>query len=251
MANTRAWKNASVKYGLSFGSIDLNTPETYSLIREMGLPTVLWKQYSVNSNRDLEKMLKSANAFIKHKNPCLFIWDPTVNSLDKGYFVNVGDSDIIFDWVKKNKTNVKNYRYLITTQIINPGNGFVGNAISDGNGKMFVETLHTPGVVNHRALTQPREKDSDYIDFFSVENFELDAVSRGILSGEGLRKIVELYSTRRGFFEFNCGEHLGNKGIYTIGFQKHGIFEFPQHLHYYHTLDISSRARSRGYKQFI
>ncbi len=251
MANTRAWEDATRGLGINFGGLHLNTPETYLLIREMGLPTVFWKKYSIKNERDLEKMLKGATGFIQRKSPCLFIWDPIDPDLHKGYFVNVKNPQIIIDWVRDNKKDVQKYDYLMTTQIINSGNGFVGNAISDGRGRMFVETLHTPGVCNHRDLTQPQKKDDGYFEFFSVENFELASIGRGLLSGEQLRRIIETYSDREGFFEFNYGEHLGNLGAYTVGFQKEGIFSFPSDLHSYYARDVSGRARARGYNQFL
>jgi hypothetical protein len=249
MANTRAWKNAVTKYGISFGSIDLNTIDTYSLIREMGLPTVLWEKHTVENKRSLEKMLASANNFILKNNPCLFIWDPITADLDKGYFVNVNDSKIIFDWVNKNKNKVENYNYLLTTQIINPGDGFVGNAISDGKGKMFVETLHTPGICNHRDLTQPQKKDEAYLDSFSVDDFSLGALKGNFLLPLQVQEIIENYVSKDGFFEFNYGEHLGNRGVYTVGFQRNGIFSLPLDLHNWTMRNCSYRCYAARSKQ--
>ncbi len=197
-----------------------STEERYSAIRKLGLDTVIWEKYRLTFEEDVFFMLKGVGDFIGVNAPCLFIYDPLCENGRKGYLFDVKHPREVADWVDKNERNLFDYSYLVTSQVTSTSNGFVGTVFSDGKGSMVCETLHVPGVSNHRALSQPSEDISDEVDYFTVEDFSLLSAGGKFLRYKDIRSIMRLYERLEGEFEFVKGVQAGKVGMYTMGYEK-------------------------------
>jgi len=207
-----------------------NTAETYSKIENMGLETVVWREFS--KIKSLRTFLEIAG-FIQNNKPCLFIYDPKSDNVKKGYLFNVKKFSEVFKWTFNNLKNWDKYNYLITTQISNHGFGFVGAAYSDGRGNLFCETLHKPGVCNQRELSQSENKMiTSYVDYFIIDECQLTSLGGKFLSNSDIADIKRHYLDKKGYFEFVKGEQKDKVGIYTTGYEPfQDRISFPERLH--------------------
>jgi hypothetical protein len=240
MANTQDWVDALGARGVYIPYTRRPTSEVYSQIKSLGLETVLWETYYGEEVRDTAKI----HSFIQKNKPCLFIFDPTSrNGLKKDFLFGVTNPEEVEKWIRMHYSQLKHYSFLITTQIFNPGNGFVGTAITDGNGRMFIETLHKPGVCNQRELSQPKENISQYLDHACIDGDDV-AITKGFLRKSDITRIHDTYFGQKGYFEFVYGRQLGRDTIYTTGHEYGGLFTFPSDLH---TLEfVNTRNRLLG-----
>jgi len=238
---------------------EVSTVNIYTEIKNLGLETVVWKLYSA------EKLLSSSSeieSFIEENKPCLFIHDPITCDAKKEYMFDVTQYDTVDKWIRKHSKSrllrkhlrdINKFNYLITTQISNSGDGFVGSVFSDGNGRMLCETLHVPGICNHRDLSQPSNVyDQKYFSslFIDISNFNVGesgdiwATDRDWLSRDNVVELMRLFMDRKGYFEIVKGIQNGHAGIYTTGHETCSIFSFP---HMSHTIGCSnSEYRTRG-----
>jgi len=216
-----------VKTGQISGVADLATSEVYSKIRNMGLKTVNWERFSPRTLSELYQMYESCQEFIQENSPCLFIWEPRWTG-EKGYFIDVESMDFV-DMALLNLP-VFDFSYLTTTQISNPGLGFIGTAISDGRGRLYCETYHESGVCSHRAMSQSKidESKSNLFGRFVSKDFEILSLEGNTLSAAHIRMLHKTYEMERGYFEFVYGNQLGEWGLYTTGFENLGGVSFPE-----------------------
>jgi hypothetical protein len=228
-----------------------STTEKYAEIKSLGLETVLWEEYS--PERISSSLMSKVKEFIDNYNPCLFIYDPKKSDLKKGFLFNVQTVDEVVQWIDKERNNIKNYNYLITTQITNPGNGFVGSVYSDGNGKLWCETLHYPGVCNQRELSQPTRSYNGFLNELFIEENETNeiwAVSTNWLNRQDIMDIKNIYIHREGYFEFVKGRQHNQTGIYTIGHERGGIFSFNKDIHMIGCNNLSFRTNGALLREF-
>ena len=229
-----------------------NTSDKYAEIQNLELETVIWKSYS---GTGVVSALQEIKSFVAKYNPCLFIYDPRPKDLKKGFLFGIKTHQPVYDWVNDHLFSTDEYNYLITTQIENPGRGFVGSVFSNGKGKLWCETLHTSGVCNQRDLSQPNQQ---WENFESVTNeLYIDhedglfswAVSGNQLTKKDIEKIQELYLHREGYFEFVKGVQAGREGIYTVGYEFGRLFELPDNVHHYGCINTAFRARGLALKE--
>jgi hypothetical protein len=180
----------------------------------------------------------------------LFIFEPKFSGLEKGFLIDVLNNKEIEEWILKNKKQLQNYSFLVTSQIINDGNGFVGSIYSNAKGKIFCETLHLPRVCNHRELSQPKKDISQFVDFFATENFEPEAVSGKFLDSSHIHEIVSEFADKKGYFEFINGLHLGKQGIFVTGFEDASIFCYPELLQEHISLESRQRIKATAIKNY-
>ncbi len=223
MASIGTWMKAG-----DFKYLFQPTHETYQTIATKDLKTVKFEHFQ---SQDKKEILKKAEIFIKKYKPCLFIWDPISSKGVKDYFFDLNDTQKIEKWVNENEKSLKDYNFLLTSQIFNHGNGFVGSIYSNGKGKLIGETLHTKNVCSHRALSQGSETCKDTLTEFAFEDFKLRKVSGSQLKREILRQIANNYLHLKGYFEFVYGNHLNNIEIITTGFESLSNFPFPESAH--------------------
>ena len=231
MANMLSWVNGLQELGNGIYYIPKNTIETYSHIESLGLSTVRWKSYTPDN---VLSSLDEIKRFIESNNPCLFIFDPRFPGVKKSFLFGVKDFSEVEKWIAKNKNVLTNYNYLITTQIDNPGNGYVGSAYSDGNGRLFCETLHYPGISNQRELTQPTKDYDGYLSQLFIDladSNEIWALSTDWLLRNDVEKIIKTFINHKGYFEFVIGVQHGKLDIYIIGQESGPLFSFPSALH--------------------
>jgi len=240
MANMLSW----VKAGGFDEDISIKcTSEKYAEIKGMNLETVKWKLYT---STDLLPALHEIKNFIDQYKPCLFIYDPRTSEVKKDFLKNVNDIDSVYLWINRNFNDVKNYDYLITSQIDNPGDGFVGTVFSDGRGSLVCETLHTPTVSIHRELSQPKKEFPEgALNKLYMECDEINdiwSVMGKHLTRRDILEIQELYMPRRGYFEFVQGVQVGGKrGMYTTGYESRGAFDIKDLWHKTGCIDTTYR----------
>lgn len=242
------WMAALSSINIKLHHLQRTTPEVYLRIRDLGLETVVWEQFDIYEDNKKE-VLKLIKQFIEKNNPCLFIYDPRRNGLKKDFLFDVRTFNEVYEWILENERNLSDYSYLITSQITNPGNGFVGNVLSDGHGRLICETLHRPGVCNQRELSQPKENSEDvsrYLDMLVADEFKLESTERGFVPLNVARNIIRLYGDKTGYFEFVKGVHLGSDGIYTIGFENCGFFSFPEEIFINCLFGFGNRSRVKA-----
>jgi hypothetical protein len=221
-----------------------DTSQTYNQIRQLGLDTVEWDSFSSN---DPAEVASRAKKFIPTNNPCLFIWDPISDNphFRKSFLFGVTDPAEVSEWVKNNVQDLDQYRFLLTTQITNPGAGFVGSVYSDGMGKVFGETLHHPGICNHQKLSQSSLPTSKNLDHFVAEGFSFEGGHLPHLGLGNAKELIATYSPHKGYFEFVCGLQKGKWGIYTVGYENSRLFDFPDDLHKSSFIEFRGGARLR------
>lgn len=229
------------------------TVETYKAISQIGLKTVNWISFSLRNLSDLSFKMPEIKQFIRKNKPCLFIWDPKDlgnPGIKKDFYFGLEDESPVMNWFDKNREDISKYQYLITSQISssnmnNPKNGFVGTIFSDGKGRLFGETYHKPGIYNHRDLTRPKEDLSEYLIIFNTEDFELVSINPAkkgfLLTRAMINKLISLYGSHKGYFEFVCGSQCGVVDVYTTGYVPIQDSDFPDDLH----LNLSLSAPSR------
>ena len=242
------WMTALSSVNVKLHYFQRTTPEVYLRIRDLGLETVVWEQFDI-SRDNRKEILTLIKQFIEKSNPCLFIYDPIRNGLKKNFLFDVRTFDEVYQWIIENEANLMDYSYLITSQITNPGDGFVGNVLSDGHGRLICETLHRPGVCNQRELSQPKESSEDmsrYLDMFGADEFSIESTERSFVSLNVARDIIRLYGDKTGYFEFVKGAHLGRNGIYTIGFEDSRFFLFPEEIFINCLFGFGNRLRVRA-----
>ncbi len=235
MANWGEWQKALENAGITkYSGAAIPTVEIYSQIKSMGLATVEWLSFWPEQSSEIASMRMDTRQFIQTNAPCLFIFEPkdlqNSQGLKKGYLFNVQNFSEVEKWISDNTNHLLSYAYLVTTQISNGGNGFVGNVFSDGVGNLICETLHKPGVSNSRELSQPKESFSVYLDFFITREFEIKSHQKKWLDRALIQQILSLYESRSGYFEFVYGTHLGKTGFFTTGFVPLSKVAFPTRL---------------------
>jgi hypothetical protein len=207
-----------------------DTVESYRhILEDLGLETVFWESHRFNSKSEAIKHLPRIARFIKKHQPCLFIYQPIKPNINlkKEYLVGLTNQEPVREWIEENEQFLSQYFYLVTTQITNPGNGFVGSCFSDGRGSMYVETYHKPGVCIQPELSMPKEEIGKFIDRFTVDGFRIETWNGRFLSEPTMKKLIEMYSDKKGYFEFVCGVQSGKTGIYTTGHDIGTFFNFP------------------------
>ena len=140
MATWNQWMNATENScGKPLYPLTRKATQTYSRISALGLETVIWQEFSSPKYKeDVEQMISAISLFIRANKPCLFIYDPhSENSLKKDFLFNLRNIKRVKEWALQNTQNLGNYSYLVTSQITNPGNGFVGALNSDGRGNIL------------------------------------------------------------------------------------------------------------------
>lgn len=235
MASWKQWMKALEAAGLSKRSAsNLSTVETYSHLRSLGLKTVEWLSFVPRDLEAVEKMKIETKSFVQKNAPCLFIFEPLPVAAEKGlkkdYLFGVQKFSEIEEWLEKKQQRALDFSYLITTQITNPGFGFVGSVFSNGKGDLVCETFHRKGVSNHRKLSQSSENISSELDFFVVHDFELVSQRTHFLSYDQIQSIARTFSHLDGYFEFTYGEQLGERGIFSTGFMPSSSTHFPLQL---------------------
>jgi len=186
--------------------------------------------------------MEKIRVFVNQFSPCLFIFEPSdrerTPQLTKGYLFGVKSFSEVEKWIANNPSVLLDYSYLVTTQITNPGNGFVGSVFSDGAGNIVCESLHKPGVSNQRELSQPKESLHGFLDFFASHEFELLSHHGKFLSPYHIRMVIREYAHLPGYFEFVFGKQLDQTGLFTTGFLPLGPVTFPKELweHEFHAL---------------
>ncbi len=245
MAGTDVWGEAMSRI-TKIDSKKKNTIETYSSIRDKGLYTVFWENYKYEKLLDSIEKIRD---FINKNKPCLFIYNPTVPGVSKDFLFGVTDISEVKEWIRDNSENLDKYYYLITSQITNPGDGFVGSVYSDGKGKIFCETLHQEGICNHRILSHGK-CDSTEVSSFYVENFELLSREGKFLAFENIKDIFSVYWDKKGYFEFVNGIQSGRRGIYTTGFEElRGMFDFPEEICESQNFNLHGRLAAILYRE--
>jgi hypothetical protein len=222
--------------------------ETYRKIKEMGLETVIWKKFDPKNSREIRIMIREAGMFVLNHRPCLFIYDPIspFNGFSKGFLFDVTDPEQIFDWVNKNREILSSYSFLVTSQITNPGDGFVGGIFSDGLGRLLCETYHRAGVCNQRELSQGKGTNKD-TGFFVTDiypekgNPDLEASNGRFLDYSTIRDIIRTFEVHKGYFEFIKGVQSKIPGIFVTGWEP---VKFPYDAHEKLTRDESYRAHA-------
>ncbi len=217
--------------------VRVTTPETYRKIKELGLEPAMWNDFPVGTKRN--NLLSLCDKFVLNYSPCLFIYDPINENVKKGYLFGVTKISEVENWLNEN--NLKDYSYLITSQVTNHRDGFVGTVFSDGNGKIFCETLHKPNVCNHRELSRPKENTGKYLDYVIFEEGQLCSSGLTYLTPEMINEIADMYIHQKGYFEFVNGVHLGRKSLITTGFE---MLDFPHEIHMQFILDAKKRTRT-------
>ncbi len=212
-----------------------STTERYAEIKNLGFPTVRWKEFKPKSEAEIKKMLESVEVFLGRNKPCLFIFES--KNFPKGYLFNVVEMQEINDWVSS-QSDLSGFTFLITTQISPIREGFIGTAISDGKGNLFCETVHDPNVSNHRSLSQGKFL-GEFHDFFVAEDGEVIAAGGKFLRRRNFRELIEMFAFRKGEFEFTCGEMSGEVGIFVTGYESK--VNYPAELG--KSIYLDSRAR--------
>lgn len=222
------------------------TTETYRIIRdEIKLETVIWENFRV-TKQDLREKLNFIHEFILKYHPCLFIFQPISlkEGLKKDALFDLHDSIEVENWFINNEQVIEKYSYLISTMIKNHGSGFVGEGFSDGNGRMIFETYHEPGNSNQWKLSRPDTDIEKFRDYFSTDEFRHLTLHKGLLSNSDIERIKLIYGNKKGYFEFIYGEQAGKVGIYTIGYETTGVFQFPDNMHELDFLKIRERVKA-------
>jgi hypothetical protein len=217
------------------------TIDKYNEIRGLELETIVFESYGANR---LNTSLIEVRKFVEQNEPCLFIYDAIVPNLHKGALFDVIDYKQIVQWIMSNSDDVHGYNYLITSQISNPGDGFVGSVYSNGRGKMYCETLHDPNVCNQRELTQPSKTYEGLINELYIDATHINetwSVYGKFLSRRDVLDLKDMYINRSGYFEFVKGVQHGDLGIFTVGYETGGIFTFPEEIHKNGFIDITCR----------
>jgi len=245
MANWYSWAKAVERIvGVPAGELR-NTAAIYSRIKNSGLATVSWLELSDINKSNKAKVIRAISDFVKANKPCLFIFDPKHDGLKKGFLFGVNDHSEIKAWMDDHQDELGKYSFLVTSQITNPGDGFVGSVFSDGKGRLFGESLHKPGICNQRELSQPKEDLTKFSDEFLIEDFELMSKKGIFLVYSDIQRLEELYSHRKGYFEFVKGEQHGKKGIFTVGFEPfNGLIRYPLELHQSNPCEITPRINA-------
>ena len=241
MANTQNWVDALKNLGVYVPYTRRPTDQVYSEIKDMGLNTVVWETFYGEEVKDITRI----KAFVEKNKPCLFIFDPlSTVGLKKDFLFGVTDIRDIEKWISLNDDNLKHYSFLITTQIFNPGDGFVGTVISDGSGRMIIETLHKPDVCNQRELSQPKDIIAPYLDHATIDGSDV-AIDKGFLRRADIKRIFDTYFEKKGYFEFVYGRQLGKDAIYTTGHECGGLFSFPSEIHVHEFITSKNRILGR------
>jgi hypothetical protein len=233
MANMQTWLNA--KDGKHRDPP--RTTDVYTAIRNEGLETVIWEEFS-NPIQSLDLI----SEFVHNYKPCLFIYDPLVPHQKKGYLFNVTNIEGIKEWIGANPT--EDFSYLITSMIDVKDRGCLGSVYTDGKGNMIGETAHI-GESNHRKLSQSDKVNAENSCQFTVDAFVLSTMRGSMLKDPTLFQIMDVYADKEGFFEFVHGEQAGKWGIYTTGFERG---PFPYELKEVIEQDLSRRIQAIPYR---
>jgi hypothetical protein len=249
MANWYSWQSAVGSLTGDVAKIPNCVTDTYSLIQNMGLNTVKWKTISNINSENIETKGNLLKRFIEKNAPCLFIYDPTssghAKGLKKNYMIGVNDFSPVEQWLLKNKSSLEHYSYLVTTQIVNSGDGFVGSVLSDGKGNMFCETLHSKDICNHRDLSQSGICNLDFENNFSVRNFELYQSRGNFLKFSDISNIINTFELREGYFEFVKGVQLNRNELFVTGYEHlNDKIIFPYAYFSGAAIDLASRINT-------
>jgi hypothetical protein len=252
--NLRDWLNISdfrTDILLIYNSIN-----AYSEINKQELDTIIWKQYFIEPIKNnsilanINNLIDDMADFIHNFKPCLFIWDPKSKSSgkSKGFYYNIDSIEKIVEWFADTLDDCDKYNYLLTSQIGALPDGFVGSLFSDGKGKIFCETYHEPNNINQQKVSQGN-LNPEWLDHFTVTDFELETWQGNFLSADDINKLVRLYSNKKGYYEFIKGNQLGEKAIFTIGYSPLGYY--PQQLHDIFSIDLKRKCNARVIKDYV
>ncbi|MGV8151196.1 MAG: hypothetical protein ACP5NV_05705 [Candidatus Woesearchaeota archaeon] len=248
---TKKWVAALKSIGIDIPYIPKNTVQTYEKIKNLGYNTVDWIYIG---SQKLEESLEEIKSFITKNKPCLFIYDPIREepNIKKDYLFGVKDIAEIDKWIEKNHKNISSYEYLVTTQIQGLQEGFIGTVLSNGKGKMIIETIHEPYICNHRILSQ-EPFDSAKVSQLIIDNTDDSySINDAKLSKETSQILIKMFETQHGYFEIIKGIQKNKTGIYVTGYETTGFFEFPENLHVFGmTENITHRLKGSNYNSRI
>lgn len=256
MATWNEWALALQSKGFSFLQLqEISTVQNYQELRDFGLETVEWEEFQPKTKTEIEEMKTVTKAFVETKKPCLFIFEPVelsaTSGLKKGYLFNVTEFAEVEKWILENEAVIPKLRFLVTSQVDNPGNGFVGSVFSDGKGKLLCETLHKQGVSNHRVLSQSKEKIQPFLDLVATHEGELFFQQNGFLDAQKTRRLLKTFLPLEGYFEFVFGKHLGKETMVCTGYMPLQKARFPEKLWENLFFDLHGRIRAvRGKNGF-
>jgi hypothetical protein len=224
------------------------TTEKYQEIKDLGLETVAWIEYSSLTKNNFKEIAE----FIKVNKPCLFIYDPKTSEYHKGFLFNVESMNPVISWIDKSSTSVDKFNYLVTTQITNPYDGFVGTVRCDGKGKMMATTLHYPGICNQREVTEPTKDYTGYWNDISIDETGIHsswASTDRWMKSYQIKELIETYMHREGYFEFINGYQSGRRGLFTIGYEKGGAFGFDSQIYQLELTNTTALIRGKLLKE--
>jgi hypothetical protein len=226
---------------------NLSTAEIYGRIKKLWLPTVEFEKY----NKITDISLAAIQQFVQKNKPCLFIFDPKTPEVHKWYLFWVTEFREILDWVDKNRGDFQKYTYLITTQIENPGSGFVWSVFTNGKGNLFIETLHTPWISNHRALSQSGKEDiSNFRSDCIIEHGEMTQARGNFLQPYDIKKLTEIYGHLEWYFEFVKWVQTGIRDYFTTGYEPfHWMIQFPAYLYKWESLNLRAKIKASALRQ--
>jgi hypothetical protein len=244
MASKGSWDKAD-RFSSSLDNTSKDTAYIYSQIKNLGLKTVEWDDFRSRSPNEIT--FKTRRFLNNGCRSCLFIWEPCNDDiqLKKSYLFGVTNPETVRNWALENNDFLDKYKFLLTTQITTPGDGFVGSVYSNGEGKIIGETMHSLGVCNHRDLSQSSLPKLSNLDSFVGEEFTLMAGNIPHLGVESAREIIQTFGAHKGYFEFVYGAQNSKVGLYTTGYESGINFRFPEDQH---TQDFLNQRASKSHK---
>lgn len=189
----------------------------------------------------LNKKIYFKNLF-SNNGPFLVIFEPARNDVKRYGKINV----ISYDQIEKQLREMTNThpKIRIIQQILKHKHSFAGAAISDGNGRLYVEIIRD--TVDVRNLTStgasPLLLDSiAYIDFYNLCVTPNHCI-------RSFREIIDITLHHKGYYEFAFGLIDSIPGVYFTSFSKNVLF---QNLWNKYEIDFTSYLHHRLKSIFI
>ncbi len=199
----------SVQWGIQTENIDKLRGNGFEHLRKIQCRT--GKYYSLDIGQAIKKP-EELDKIFGDELPFLILIEPNERKLEKIAEFNVRDKKILYKMIQTiPPESWGNYTISFVEQIMAHDKSFVGAAMSDGKGKLFIEFLR--GTTNSKYLTSTGA-DVERLDTCEFRDFDTISQYPKHIPIELIQKIKDSCHFFKGYYEFIYGKSKEDKDIF-------------------------------------
>ena len=234
----------SIQWGIQKDGLNQIRSNGLNYLERIGCKTNLHYNFSIE---EIIKHPKKINEIFSNDCFYIIILEPINNKMSRISEFNINQKEQLYKLILNlNPKNWKKYTVSIIEQIQSNDKSFVGTAISDGKGKLFIEFLRSS--TNSMQLTStganPKKIDSCYFS-----DFETISIMPKHIPIELIEKIKESCHFFKGYYEFVYGRSISTDDIFFTFYSD--IAEYRNLLNNFDIPNFKEEIQARLIYQYL